>query len=825
MELRQSRSGLLSGLLLSLCALAWTALGGGNIPTMFMPLPNSTCTTSAPSAFTWTGGGGDANWDTPTNWFGSNPPSATDVAIFDGNCTVNCSPTINVSISVAGINMKCDYGGTIAQGAGNTITVGASNWSQANGVFAGGNANITINGQYIQTGGSFSGGSGNILIALTNNLVTMFNLTAGTFTSTSGSLTIRNYQGSAIGYGSITLVSLGPSAVFQHNNGTVNLEGQDYWGGNSQFTLQIGPGNLDLYNVNLDSGIADYGQGHRLPPGQTITVLNDFTIANGNAVGGNSANPTTWGTWILKGANNNFNSGNGNGGGSYGTVEFAGTGNQTYSCGMDSSHAGPYVKVNKSSGTLTTTSPACAFAGITLQQGSFTAPSGTLYLGFLYTTNSSINLSQPWNILNVAGGTTFNHNNGTVYFKGDDNWSGNGKWVATVPSNFALFNVVVDGRTYNNTGFEISSGSIVVQNTFDFLKGRLYGDWIFQGNVTINSALALNTDTGPATLTFTGTNNQDLIVLEPLPTGLLTVNKTGGALYVQRDTALSYSGQGLTVTSGTLDMWGSNLNINGTLTIDASGTLLCNSGTLSYGSLTNNGTLNCADATHTFTSVGSVASAQDKTSSNTFAFSPSAQINSGNLAILIVAADNLSTVDGNNNEHTSVTDSVGNTWKKRGEFTNSRGSSSTGSTVSVWSARVITSIATSDTIGVTFSGNVTAKAVTGWQFSFTGAPGFVVAGSATVADVGADPTNLSLSGLTSNQYLWLRAIGSESDGTTWTSSTNYTGFTHTNSTTSGAGAASNMGARAEFRVFTGTGDSTDPTAVSADHASVYIAIK
>lgn len=796
-----------------------------NIPFGFFKAQGNTCSLGSPSAFTWMGGGGNTDWNNNANWNGSAAPGAGDTAIFDGNCVSNCSPTINTSISVAGIDMKCSYAGNITQGAGNTITVGSSNWTVAGGTFTGNNASITINGRYIQSGGVFSAGSGNMLVTLTDNIVTMFTQTGGNFTSTSGTLTVLNGQYTV--NGDMVLFKLGASATFLHNNGTVSFEGKNSWNWHTQFTLDINPGNLDLYNVIVNGHNSSGAGGHRINTGQTITVLNDFTLQKAALTGGSNASPAAWGEWILKGNNNTFNSGFDKGnGGTYGTVRFAGTGNQTYSCSQTSLEIGPKFVVDKLMGTLTTASANCNFAGFDLQQGSFSAPTGILTLGFNFGNFHAILPNTPWNVFNINTGTTFTHNNGTVTFDGKDLWTGNGFYTLTTPSNFSLYNVNIDGSVNYPGGHNISLGSLIVTNSFSWTSGSLYGSWALQGNVSLtSSAMLYRTHNGAASFTFSGSNNQNLSGTAPPPTGLVTVNKSGGSLILQNNISFAAIGQNLTITSNTLDMWGSDLNVAGALTIEAGGSLICNGGALSHGSFSNSGSYNCANPTHTFTSVGSIATAQNKTSSNSFAFSPSTTISSGNLAILVVAADNLSASNGNNNEHTTVTDSVGNTWKKRSEYTNSRSSAAAGTTVSIWSGRITTSVTTSDSITVNFSSNITAKAATGWQFSFTGAPGFSIAGSTTVGDVGTDPTNLTIGSLTSNQYLWVRAVAAEDNATTFTASTNYTTFTHTSSTTSGSSGTSNIGARGEFRIFTGTTDSSNPTGTAVDNASAYIAIQ
>ncbi|MGE5041960.1 MAG: hypothetical protein ACM3IJ_03575, partial [Candidatus Levyibacteriota bacterium] len=95
----------------------------------------------------WSGGGADNNWSTAGNWKGGVAPGSGDIAEFDNttDCPIGTYPnanknaTIDVAISVAGINIK-NYTGTITQGTGNTITVGGSNFNQqaAGSTFTGG---------------------------------------------------------------------------------------------------------------------------------------------------------------------------------------------------------------------------------------------------------------------------------------------------------------------------------------------------------------------------------------------------------------------------------------------------------------------------------------------------------------------------------------------------------------------------------------------------------------------------------------------------------------------------------------------------------------
>lgn len=183
--------------------------------------------------FVWTGGGGDAFWSTGANWSGSSAPTASDRALFDSTCVSNCNPSISASISVAGIRMDSGYSGTITQNPGFMITVGSSSWVQLSGIFAGGNSDITLNGQFV--------------------------MNAGTFTSTGATLTAKsNFKNSG--------------GTWNHNNGTL------YLGTSSPFqTVSITAGTSQYNNVT----ISGYYETFNLTG--TLTVNGALSLANGDS--------------------------------------------------------------------------------------------------------------------------------------------------------------------------------------------------------------------------------------------------------------------------------------------------------------------------------------------------------------------------------------------------------------------------------------------------------------------------------------------------------------------------------------------------------------
>ena len=104
----------------------------------------------------WVGGNGDSVNTNANDWSTTDPgacndgggdagavPGASDIAVFDADCDNNA--VIDSAWSVSGININSGYTGTVTQGAGNTLTVGTDNYTQADGTFTGGDSAVTIN--------------------------------------------------------------------------------------------------------------------------------------------------------------------------------------------------------------------------------------------------------------------------------------------------------------------------------------------------------------------------------------------------------------------------------------------------------------------------------------------------------------------------------------------------------------------------------------------------------------------------------------------------------------------------------------------------------
>ena len=186
------------------------------------------------ATFTWTGLGATTNWNLAANWSPATVPGLTDIAVFDGT---GAKPVvINANISIAGLQVSAAYAGTITQGAGRTVAIGASGWNQAGAAFAGSAAAITVNGPFTLSGGTFTATSGILSVA-------------GDFTHSAG--------------------------TFAHNGGTLRFIG-------AAAAIDL-PGSLSVWNLGLaQNNLAP----KTLAAGDTLVVGGLLTLTNGTWEGG-----------------------------------------------------------------------------------------------------------------------------------------------------------------------------------------------------------------------------------------------------------------------------------------------------------------------------------------------------------------------------------------------------------------------------------------------------------------------------------------------------------------------------------------------------------
>jgi hypothetical protein len=208
------------------------------------------CAAAPAATVTWSGGGADENWSTGANWGGGRAPGMSDVATFGGGSSKNC--TIDVAVVVDGIDINKGYSGTITQSAGKGMEIGDSNFDQAAGTFAGGDAEIAVKNSFILSGGSFTSTSG--LLKISRNLT----ISGGAFAHHSGTVSC---------IGSLHTVVNAGKTVF--HNVTINTR--------SNYSVEV----IGTMDVNGDLTITQVGN---LKTG-TIAVAGNVTTTDSGMSG------------------------------------------------------------------------------------------------------------------------------------------------------------------------------------------------------------------------------------------------------------------------------------------------------------------------------------------------------------------------------------------------------------------------------------------------------------------------------------------------------------------------------------------------------------
>jgi len=199
----------------------------------------------------------------------------------------------------------------------------------------------------------------------------------------------------------------------------------------------------------------------------------------------------------------------------------------------------------------------------------------------------------------------------------------------------------------------------------------------------------------------------------------------------------------------------------------------------------------------------------------------------GNVVVVLIAVDNAATSDGDEGAITGVTDAAGNTWVEIGEFTNANAAPQAGATISAWYSLISTQIALNSLITATFSNPSSrdASALTAWEFGRRNSGAVTVAAVTTLANDNSDPGSMNLS-LGAGEHLWVRAQAHEGPlSDVWIKTIPYDGIFDKQGTTGGL-AASNMTVAAEFRIFQGASNPSDPSwTAAADEAGMLFALK
>lgn len=204
----------------------------------------------------------------------------------------------------------------------------------------------------------------------------------------------------------------------------------------------------------------------------------------------------------------------------------------------------------------------------------------------------------------------------------------------------------------------------------------------------------------------------------------------------------------------------------------------------------------------------------------------------GEVLLLAVASDNVTTTDTNSNDHTGMSTTAGATvtWTKLYEYTNGQGGANSGVTVSLWAGVVVDDDAgTITNTTVTFSASLTKKAYAYERFTTSASAVVTEVGTrqVTAVDGNANPGSLTLGSLSSREHLWFRGIGQETNSDTdMTATGSWTRFAGgAAASTTGGGAAANIRCDIEWLISTATTATSAPTlGASCDNVSILVAL-
>src|SRR3989344_4347595 len=585
------------------------------------------------AVITWDGSGGDNSWENDSNWVGNVEPGSADIATFDTTSVANV--TIDKNINVAGIDINTGYTGIITQSSTFTVTVGSSNYDQADGTFTGGSGTITINGTFTLSGGVFTSTSGTLTV--TGNWT---HTAGGTFTHNSGTVnfatagdrtldvtTSETFNNFTLGGNNTLTIASGDTAIVlgtftqnsYFNSGIIEARSDvvieaNAWGGSGTLSFLVtgdqtitGNGGITAnININKPSGtvsvtgdlnilsltLASSGAGAFTAPTGTLTVRNDWTHTGGGTFNHNSGtvnfatavdrtlDVTTSETFnnFTLGGNNSLTIASGDTAIVLGTF----TQNSYFNSGIIEARSDVVIGAGAFGGFGTLSFLVAGDQTITTSGGS----TGSLNINKASGTVSFSGTDISINAFTLASSGTgaFTAPTGTLTVRNDWTHTGGGTFnhnSGTV--NFATGADrtldVTTSETFNNFTVNvpdtvvISSGDIlIVTNTFTHTDS-----WINTGTIEAQGAVTIGSgaDGGSALLKFTGSAAQTYTDNGGNEmNGDITINKTGASdtVTLASNADWNATNQDLTITRGTLSQGASYNLLTGIITVATNGT-------------------------------------------------------------------------------------------------------------------------------------------------------------------------------------------------------------------------------------------------------------
>jgi hypothetical protein len=245
---------------------------------------NETCNTVK----TWAGT--TSSWNTAGNWSPSGIPASNDLVVFNKTSSQNVT-TPTGGVTVDGIEIHSNYGGTVSQGSGGSDTITIGDVSTG-----------TVVVGWMQNGGTFTGVSASISFADDGAGDSIsFYLKGGTFTSTSGTLTLRtvgsdNYWSSDGGtfLANNGTVDMGENdnghpVTIDNSSGTITFNNLTFTTGNNPKTVVVTSGSNVKVTGTLNMDAASFGDTTYNGPG-TIEADGNITttdVGGGHVITGN----------------------------------------------------------------------------------------------------------------------------------------------------------------------------------------------------------------------------------------------------------------------------------------------------------------------------------------------------------------------------------------------------------------------------------------------------------------------------------------------------------------------------------------------------------
>lgn len=521
--------------------------------------------TAASNPFVWTGGASSNVWTTGGNWSGGSQPGPSDVAYFDNSCTTFCSPQTPVGLNVEGIVMRSNFTGVITQPAGRTITLGSRGFRQAGGTFTGSSSGdaITISGPFDVSGGTFTSTSGTLSV---DN--TPFNVRGGVFNANNGTVALtgswRTYDVltyAATNFKNVNFDASGQNLLF---GGTMSIAGNLYINDNSGYSAYFNGGLVDLKGNLTVAGYGRFSTNNQAVPGLIkLSGSSNQTVNTTSAIV-----PHVPGLQIAS---------------TGGTVTYSGNLRVT-------------DKYQYTSGTI---SPGAGTLTLSQSWRSIAHAFGPEVYSAMVLEHTGANLDFSGTTAKVAGLTSLQNSYWTTFTNGTLEARGNVVVGATglpgvrgAPGVLKIAgstNQLIDVTANSITGVA-PLGAVLIASTggtVSFTGANLYwnGSWVYSsGNVNMGTTKISSWDFG--TYTFTPGSAVQYYDVDLNNEWNNSTNVT---------TTLNARNVGLVSTSAQIVNFpggGSSLIASGTLTVNSGNTLNMNGSTRTQGTLINNGTIN-----------------------------------------------------------------------------------------------------------------------------------------------------------------------------------------------------------------------------------------